>query len=304
MRKIFISIIILIVLLAAILPISYAMEMKNKSFFEVNSKEISLGDTLELIINLENIDYEKFYFTISSDINIEKIYNENENIEIETTDKYLKMEINKNEISIKQIKLYYEIPEDVEIEDTITFKATVQNEENEEESIEKNISVKVIENEEEKEETKEDEKKEELDKEKSKQEQLDNVDKQKNNGQTEGNLKTESSSKSSASIKQSSSNSGNIETVTYNGSDNNYLSELSAQGYELNKTFNKESSTYFITVDKDVSEVIINAISEDSNAIVCVTGNTDLNSGTNKILVSVTAENGNVRNYKIYVTKK
>ena len=38
------------------------------------------------------------------------------------------MEINKNEISIKQIKLYYEIPEDVEIEDTITFKATVQNE--------------------------------------------------------------------------------------------------------------------------------------------------------------------------------
>ena len=304
MRKIFISIIILIVLLAAIIPISYAMEMKNKSFFEVNSKEISSGDTLELIINLENIDYEKFYFTISSDINIEKIYNENENIEIETTDKYLKMEINKNEISIKQIKLYYEIPEDVEIEDTITFKATVQKEENEEESIEKNISVKVIENEEEKEETKEDEKKEDLDKDKSKQEQPDNVDKQKNNGETEVNLKTESSSKSSASIKQSSSNSGNIETVTYNGSDNNYLSELSAQGYELNKTFNKESSTYFITVDKDVSEVIINAISEDSNAIVCVTGNTDLKSETNKILVSVTAENGNVRNYKIYVTKK
>ena len=304
MRKIFISIIILIVLLAAIIPISYAMEMKNKSFFEVNSKEISSGDTLELIINLENIDYEKFYFTISSDINIEKIYNENENIEIETTDKYLKMEINKNEISIKQIKLYYEIQEDVEIEDTITFKATVQKEENEEESIEKNISVKVIENEEEKEETKEDEKKEDLDKDKSKQEQPDNVDKQKNNGETEVNLKTESSSKSSASIKQSSSNSGNIETVTYNGSDNNYLSELSAQGYELNKTFNKESSTYFITVDKDVSEVIINAISEDSNAIVCVTGNTDLKSETNKILVSVTAENGNVRNYKIYVTKK
>lgn len=298
MRKIFISIVILIVILVAILPISYAMEMKNKSFFEVNSKEISSGDTLELIINLENVDYEKFYFTISSDINIEEIYNNDEEVEIETAEEYLKIEINKNEINIKQIKLYYEIPEDVEVGNMITFKAIVYNMENNEESIEKTISVKIIENEKEKE-----EKQEDFDKDKQNQEQTDNADKQKNNGQAQQNLKTESSSKSSTSTKGSLSNSGNTETVTYNGSDNNYLSELSAQGYELNKTFNKESSTYFVTVDKDVSEVIINAISEDSNAIVCVAGSTNLESKTNKVLITVTAENGNVRNYKIYITK-
>lgn len=42
---------------------------------------------------------------------------------------------------------------------------------------------------------------------------------------------------------------------------------------------------------------------EVSDAIVTIYGNTDLQDGKNKIIISVTAVDGSVRNYRIYVTK-
>ena len=91
--------------------------------------------------------------------------------------------------------------------------------------------------------------------------------------------------------------------VTYNGSDNNYLSELTVNGYTFNRAFSKENTTYFITVGNEIEKLDITAKVDDDESTVTIYGNENLKEGTNKILIAVTAENGNVRNYRIYVTK-
>jgi hypothetical protein len=113
----------------------------------------------------------------------------------------------------------------------------------------------------------------------------------------------------STSSMQSMSNSGTNEktsvtqgeTATYNGSNNNYLSSLEIDGVQLTSDFNKETSTYFATVE-GLETITVTANAEDSNSKVAITGTT-LKSGENKILISVTAENSDVRYYRIYVTK-
>ena len=91
--------------------------------------------------------------------------------------------------------------------------------------------------------------------------------------------------------------------TTYQGSQNNYLSNLSITGIEFENNFKKTTSTYFAKVDENVTSVTVNATPEDSTSIVTVYGNNNLESGKNKILINVTAESGSVRTYKIYITK-
>lgn len=315
MRRIFIGLLILTILLASLIPISYAIEVKEKNFFEVNKQEIASGETLELIVNLGNIEYDKPLLTITTNINVSGIYKKDDSVELVKIDSNtIQIEIDKQTINSNQIKFYYDVS-NLEAGSTINLEAIVQNSDNQGASVQKNITVTIIE--ERQENNEEIENKEEQNqgkdsinvKERSQNkpdgsEQV-NDDKQKmsSNMQLQQDLNTKYSTKTSTSVKTSSINSENKETVTYNGSDNNYLSELSVDNYELNKDFNKESSTYFVTVDKDVSDIKINVIAEDDSSIVCITGNTNLGSGTNKILITVTAENGSVRNYKIYVTK-
>lgn len=92
-------------------------------------------------------------------------------------------------------------------------------------------------------------------------------------------------------------------TVTYQGSQNNYLESLSIDGVEFNSSFKKTTTNYFATVNKDVTKVTVKATPEDSSAIVTIYGNTDLKEGQNKILITVTADDESVRTYKIYVKK-
>ena len=92
--------------------------------------------------------------------------------------------------------------------------------------------------------------------------------------------------------------------TTYQGSPNNYLSVLSVKGYDFTYDFDKTTNDYFITVDSNVSSLNVTATPEDSTATVTVYGNTDLESGQNKIIVNVTAEDSSVRTYRIYVTKQ
>jgi hypothetical protein len=91
------------------------------------------------------------------------------------------------------------------------------------------------------------------------------------------------------------------ETAVYNGSNNNYLASLEIEEVTLSSDFNKEKTTYFANADS-LESLTINAVAEDSTAKIAITG-TDLKTGTNKVLISVTAENGDVRYYRIYVTK-
>lgn len=92
-------------------------------------------------------------------------------------------------------------------------------------------------------------------------------------------------------------------TETYQGSQNNYLESLSIEGVEFENSFKKTMADYFASVEEDVNDVTVKATAEDSSAIVTIYGNTDLHEGKNKILINVTADDGSVRTYRIYVTK-
>lgn len=92
-----------------------------------------------------------------------------------------------------------------------------------------------------------------------------------------------------------------VEKVTYNGSNNNYLSSLAIDGVELNTTFNKENSNYFVEIQNQTS-LNVTAVAEDETAKVVITGEDNITSSESKILISVTAENGDIRYYRIFVT--
>ena len=91
---------------------------------------------------------------------------------------------------------------------------------------------------------------------------------------------------------------------TYQGSQNNYLESLSISGIEFKNEFKKTTADYFARLDDDdLEKVTVNAKAEDSSAIVTIYGNTNLKKGKNKIIINVTADNGNIRTYRIYITK-
>ena len=101
-----------------------------------------------------------------------------------------------------------------------------------------------------------------------------------------------------------SGSASSADKTTYTGSADNYLESLRVSGYEFTQNFNKTNDTYFITVKSGVDSVNVKAAAADENAEVVITGTEDLSTGRNKVLVSVTAENGSVRVYRIYVDVK
>ena len=84
-------------------------------------------------------------------------------------------------------------------------------------------------------------------------------------------------------------------------SSNNYLEELSIDGFELSPEFDKETLEYSVEVPNETESVIINATKEDSTASVSGSGEVSVSEGANKIEVRVTAQNGNERIYVINV---
>ncbi len=122
----------------------------------------------------------------------------------------------------------------------------------------------------------------------------------KNSSNVANNKSNVSESNNASNMQSSSQSNEKMETATYNGSNNNYLKKLKVKGLKLNTTFNKENTTYFINVT-DTSSLKITATAEESSAKVVVTGNDNIKEGTNKILIAVTAENGDVRYYRIFV---
>ena len=91
---------------------------------------------------------------------------------------------------------------------------------------------------------------------------------------------------------------------TVDGSPNNKLNGLGAEGFTLTPTFNKDTTSYDLIVDHSVSNVTIGASAIDSKASVRGTGNIQLQSGNNEISVVVRAENGTERTYTIHVVRQ
>lgn len=326
MKKYIKIILIILLLISLVLPFTYSYaidKIQEESFFEVSNTQVTKTENIEMTMNLEQIKYNKFIFELKSDENIGDIDVEEDQIEVEKSNNEIVMEIDKQNNQLKNIALSYTIPDDKEIGDKIKFTATITNCENEEEAESIEYEIEIIE----KQET-EDNKNEGNTEKPEDDKNEENTNKPENN--EEDNKKQEDNKQNNISLPENNnskteqlSNSGTInnmqkvvstvteknsqnstETVTYNGSNNNYLRELSIEGYSLNKDFSKENSTYFIEVENDVNTLNITANAEDETGTVCIYGNEDLEQGSNKILISVTAENGNVRNYRIYVTKK
>ena len=233
-----------------------------------------------MIINLNQIKYNKFLFELKASEDIENVEiggNEitdntdkitDAGLEVEKSGNEISIEVNKETNNLDSLILYYQVPQNLNVNDKIKFVATIANlDSNETESDTQTveIEVKIIEN--------------------TKNPEDNNRNDNKNqNGNNEQN-----------NVKQNE-NVGNPQ-----GTEQNNIEKNTDQS--LNKEFSKENSTYFITVEKDVSSLEIIANADDETSSVCIYGNEEIADGTSKILISVTAENGNVRNYRIYVTK-
>ena len=87
-------------------------------------------------------------------------------------------------------------------------------------------------------------------------------------------------------------------------SSNNYLKSLSVDGYQLSPTFNKKTLEYSLELENDVRSIVVNAAKEDSKATLKGGGRYSLNEGSNDITLTVTAENGNAKNYVIHAIVK
>ena len=87
-------------------------------------------------------------------------------------------------------------------------------------------------------------------------------------------------------------------------SGNANLSSLSVAPGTLSPSFSKGTTTYYVTVPETQSSIAVTATAEDSKAKVSLNGvQKSLSQGDNTVKVSVTAENGDVKTYKIIVTR-
>lgn len=303
----------ILLLISILLPItySYALEktnqnMNNKLFFEISKLEVNKNEKVEMTLNLDSIKYNNFIFKLQSSETIQNIeITQNNNVETEKNNNEIVMEINKEKININTINLYYIIPQNKNVGDIIKFVATITdiNDEENEQSIKDQTTNEI--------DTQSTIEQQEINKIELEVKIVgENSNNLNNNQNLEKNDMSSTNQKMSAqgmpTNAQNSAMSSSSQTlqVVYKGSDNNYLSELFIEGYELNKEYSKDNTTYFVTVGNEIEKLDIEAVADDSNATTTVYGNENLKEGTNKVLISVTAENGNVRNYRIYVTRK
>ena len=77
------------------------------------------------------------------------------------------------------------------------------------------------------------------------------------------------------------------------------VSPVDFSGFKASKT-----SGYSVTVDYDVSSVKITAKTQDSKAKVSISGDKNLKVGSNEVKVTVTAEDGTKKVYKVSVIRK
>ena len=93
-------------------------------------------------------------------------------------------------------------------------------------------------------------------------------------------------------------------TATRAKSSNNYLSSLSVLEGSLSPSFEKNNLEYQISVPYEVTSLSLTSVSEDSKAEIEIEGNVDFQIGNqNSVFVTVTAEDGSTKTYKLIVTR-
>lgn len=92
-------------------------------------------------------------------------------------------------------------------------------------------------------------------------------------------------------------------STTSTKSSNAYLSKLQINQEGLTPNFNKNKTSYTVTVGENVNDLKVTAVAEDSKSKVAISGNTGLKNGDNKVYITVTAQDGTKKVYTITVTK-
>lgn len=85
-------------------------------------------------------------------------------------------------------------------------------------------------------------------------------------------------------------------------SSNNNLRDIVIEGYDIE--FNKDVLEYEITVSSDTDSLDISALVEDASAWAKIEGNENFTEGENVVTISVYAQNGDVKTYKLIVNKE
>lgn len=82
------------------------------------------------------------------------------------------------------------------------------------------------------------------------------------------------------------------------------LSSLKVSPGSITPEFAPETYEYTTSIDSDVSALVISAVAKDSKATVKVKGNEELVEGINDVIITVTAQSGDTKDYMISVDKK
>lgn len=90
---------------------------------------------------------------------------------------------------------------------------------------------------------------------------------------------------------------------TKDGNPNNKLQSLSVDGFTLTPSFNLDTTAYTLVVDPSVSSVNVSAVAYHSAATIAGSGTILLDQPTKTVTVTVTAQNGDQRNYQITISK-
>lgn len=97
-------------------------------------------------------------------------------------------------------------------------------------------------------------------------------------------------------------NNDNKPTIENKKSNNNYLSSITLSNGNID--FNKEILEYNVSVLYDIDNIEVNAVPEDNKSKVEISGNNNLEVGSNKISILVTSEDNSTREYIINVERK
>lgn len=299
MKKVKLISIFLIVLLFFSISFVYAENEQDEIVFAKNS-EVDITENIEIILNIEKIEYSDFLITVESDLDMDQL-EETDEIEVTKNSDNVQINIDKETTTLNQLTLSYKFPENYNIGDNIVFNISIKNNESEEEII-KVVEIKIVDKTEENNELNEITPSNNNENVNVNDRNINNENNEKE--QVQDNFSQNEKISTQSSFSNGSNERQNAETITYNGSSNNYLSDLYVTGYDFTESFNKDNETYFLTVNNDVSSLTTVAVPEEEKSTVKIYGNEEINVGTNKILVTVTAEDGSVRNYRIYVTKQ
>lgn len=297
MKKVKLISIFLIVLLFFSISFVYAENEQDEIVFAKNS-EVDITENIEIILNIEKIEYSNFLVTVESDLDMDQL-EETDELEVTKNSDNVQINIDKETTTLNQLTLSYKIPENYNIGDNIVFNISIKNNESEEEIL-KVVEIKIVDK------TEENNELNEITTSNNNENVNDrNINNENNDKeQVQDNFLQNVKMSTQSSFSNGSNERQNAETITYNGSSNNYLSDLYVTGYDFTESFNKDNETYFLTVNNDISSLTTVAVPEEEKSTVKIYGNEEINVGTNKILVTVTAEDGSVRNYRIYVTRQ